>query len=156
MSGYWLFKTEPDAFSWDDLKSSPRKTTMWDGVRNYRARNYLRDEVKKGDGVLFYHSSVNPPHVAGVARVVKSGYPDPTQFDPRSKYYDPKSNPEDPRWFVVDVKLEKPLAEPVPLSTMRETPALAEMILLRKGNRLSIVPVTEKEWKTVLRMGGIR
>lgn len=156
MPGYWLFKTEPDAFSWDDLKASPRKTSMWDGVRNYRARNFLRDEVKKGDGVLFYHSRVKPPAVVGVARVVRAGYPDPTQFDSRAKYYDPKSSPENPRWFAVDVKMEKALPEPVSLPRMRETPSLEGMILLKKGNRLSIVPVTAAQWKTVLRLGGLR
>lgn len=152
---YWLMKSEPGAFSWDDLKKSPRKTTMWDGVRNYQARNLLRDEIKKGDMVLFYHSSVNPPTVMGTAKVVKEGYPDPTQFDPDSKYYDPDSDVANPRWYLVDVRMERPFVHPVTLPQLRASRSLRDMALLRKGNRLSVQPVSPKEWKIILRMGGL-
>jgi len=155
MPRYWLLKSEPGAFSWDDLKKSPKKTTMWDGVRNYQARNLLRDEIKKGDMVLFYHSSVNPPTVMGTAKVVKEGYPDPTQFDIKSKYYDPKSNPEKPRWYLVDVRMERAFVRPVTLPQLRETRSLENMVLLRKGSRLSVQPVSPKEWRTILKMCGL-
>lgn len=155
MPSYWLFKTEPEAFSWDDLKKSPKSTTMWDGVRNYMARNFLRDGVQKGDQVLFYHSRINPPAVVGTATVVRAGYPDPTQFDPKSPYYDPKSDPQKPRWFVVDVKAARALKTEISLGALRETKGLEDMRLLAKGNRLSVMPVTEKEWKIILKAGGL-
>ena len=155
MHRHWLFKTEPDAFSWNDLENSPKKTTMWDGVRNYQARNLLRDHIRVGDRVLFYHSSVSPPKVVGTARVVMDGYPDPTQFDPKSKYFDPKSDPDNPRWFVVDIRMEKPLKTPVTLPELRGAKTLTEMKLLKKGNRLSVLPVSAKEWKAILSMGGL-
>ena len=155
MPSYWLMKTEPDAFSWDDLKKSPAKTTMWDGVRNYQARNLLRDQIKKGDRVLFYHSNANPPGVVATATVVKAAYPDPTQFDPESKYYDPKSDPEKPRWFVVDIKAGRALKRKISLTELREMKGLHDMVLLRKGSRLSVQPVSEKEWKVILTAGGI-
>jgi len=150
---YWLMKSEPDAFSWDDLTREPRKTTCWDGVRNYQARNLLRDEVQVEDGVFFYHSNVDPKAVVGIARVVRAGYPDPSQFDRRSRYHDPKSSKDDPRWYAVDIKAEKALARPVTLETMRATPALKKMRLLQRGNRLSVVPVTAAEWRTVVKLG---
>jgi predicted RNA-binding protein with PUA-like domain len=155
MPGYWLFKTEPETFSWDHLQKMPRRTTLWDGVRNYTARNFLRDAVKKGDHVLFYHSRANPPAVVGTATVVREGYPDPTQFDPKSPYYDARSNPDSPRWYVVDIKAARVLKTPVPLPVLRETEGLEDMRLLRRGNRLSVLPVTEREWKIILALGGL-
>jgi predicted RNA-binding protein with PUA-like domain len=155
MPRYWLMKSEPEAFSWDDLKKSPRKTTMWDGVRNYQARNLLRDQIKKGDMVLFYHSRANPPAVMGTAKVVREGYADPTQFDPKSKYHDSKSHPADPRWFVVDIRMERALDRPVPLPELRETRGLEKMVLLKKGSRLSVQPVSAREWKIILKLGGL-
>jgi len=155
MPSYWLMKTEPGTFSWDDLKKSPRKTTMWEGVRNYQARNLLRDQIKKGDLVLFYHSNANPPGVVGTATVVKEAYPDPTQFDRKSKYHDPKSNPDKPRWFVVDIKAGRALKRMISLPELREMKGLDDMVLLRKGSRLSVQPVSAKEWKTILAAGGL-
>ena len=147
---YWLFKSEPDTFSYDTLVACPNSTSAWDGVRNYQARNLLRDEIAKGDGVLFYHSSCAVPGVAALAKVVREGYPDATQFEEGSKYYDPKSKPENPRWFVVDVKADKKLARLVPLSELRDTPGLEDMPLLRKGMRLSVQPVAEAEWDIIV------
>jgi predicted RNA-binding protein with PUA-like domain len=155
MPGYWLFKTEPDTFSWDDLGASPDRTTVWDGVRNYTARNFLRDEVKRGDHVLFYHSGAKPPAVVGTATVVRAGFPDPSQFDPASPYHDPRSSPETPRWFSVSVRRARPLPRPVTLPVLRETRSLAGMRLLARGNRLSVLPVTEREWRIILEMGGL-
>ena len=150
---YWLFKSEPDVFSIDDLKKAPKKATYWEGVRNYQARNLLRDEIKKGDEVLYYHSNAKPMGVAGIARVSRSGYPDPEQFDKKSKYHDPKSDPDDPRWYCVDVQLEEEFATPVSLPEMKETPGLEEMMVTRKGARLSVQPVSAAEWKIVRRLG---
>jgi len=147
---YWLMKSDPDTFGLPHLKKSPARTTCWDGVRNYQARNLLRDEIRVGDGVLFYHSQVQPPAVVALVRVVRAGYPDPTQFDGRSKYHDPASDPSDPRWYAVDIRLDRELQRPVTLPEMRETPGLHEMVLLRKGSRLSVQPVTAAEWKIVL------
>lgn len=154
MPGYWLFKTEPETFSWNDLKASPHRTTVWDGVRNYTARNFLRDEVKRGDHVLFYHSRANPPAVVGTATVVRAGHPDPSQFDPASPYYDPKSDPDSPRWYAVAVRMARPLKTPVTLPALRETKGLEGMRLLDRGNRLSILPVSEREWAMILGLGG--
>ncbi len=153
---YWLMKSDPDTYGLEHLQKEPRKTTCWDGVRNFTARNLLRDEVQKGDGVLFYHSQEKPPGVVAIARVVKAGYPDPSQFDPADKYHDARSDPDNPRWYAVDIKLEKVLPQRVDLPDMRENPKLAEMGLLRKGNRLSVQPVTRAEWKQVLKMGGLK
>jgi len=143
-------KSEPDEFSIDDLAKAPKKTTAWFGVRNYQARNFMRDHMRVGDGVLFYHSSCPEPGIAGVAEVASAPYPDATQFDSSSEYYDAASKREAPRWMLVDVKLVKktPL---LPLDEMRAMPALAEMVTLRRGNRLSITPVTAAEWKAVLK-----
>lgn len=149
---YWLMKSEPSVFSYDDLTREPDGTAMWDGVRNYQARNLLRDEIKKGDQVLFYHSNEKPIGVVGVCTVVREGYPDPTQFDSKAKYYDPKSNEDDPRWFVVDVKAKKKLARVVTLEEIKATPSLQEMKLVQKGQRLSVQPVTEKEFETIVAM----
>lgn len=152
---YWLMKSEPESFSWDDLRASPRRTTVWDGVRNYQARNLLRDEIRKGDGVLFYHSNASPPAVVGIATVARAGYPDPSQFDRKSKYHDPKSDPENPRWVVVDIRADRALKTPVGLPELRETRGLEEMVLLRRGSRLSVQPVTAAEWRIILRLGGL-
>jgi len=146
---YWLMKSEPDECSIDDLAAAPQQTVPWFGVRNYQARNFMRDQMRVGDGVLFYHSSCPEPGVAGLAEVASSAYPDASQFDPKSPYHDPKSTPGDPRWLLVDVKLRRKTAL-LPLKRMRELPQLASMILLKPGNRLSITPVTEAEWKAVL------
>jgi len=147
---YWLMKSEPDEFSIDDLAKAPKKTTAWFGVRNYQARNFMRDHMRVGDGVLFYHSSCPEPGIAGIAQVASAPYPDATQFDSRSEYYDAASKREAPRWMLVDVKLVKktPL---LALDEMRTMPALADMVTLRRGNRLSITPVTAAEWKAVLK-----
>ncbi len=141
-------KSEPDEFSIDDLAAAPRKTTPWFGVRNYQARNYMRD-MKLGERAFFYHSSCPEPGIAGIVEISKLAHPDATQFDPKSEYYDPKSSRDDPRWWNVDVKLVEK-TRLVPLAEMRDTRALASMITLRKGNRLSITPVTPEEWKAVL------
>jgi len=151
---YWLFKSEPDVFSIQDLKAAPRKTTYWEGVRNYQARNLLRDEIKKGDKVLYYHSRVQPIGVAGVARISKSGYPDPDQFDATAKYHDPKSDPENPRWFCVDVTWEQTFDEVVPLADLKAAKALKDMMVVQRGARLSVQPVTKKEFDAVLKMAG--
>lgn len=149
---YWLMKSDPETFSFDDLKTSPGQTTCWDGVRNFQARNYLRDEIRVGDGVLFYHSQSDPPEVVGTARVVRAGYPDPSQFDPRSRHHDPDSDPAEPRWYAVDIRLEREFPRPVPLGEMRRAPALGGMALLRKGSRLSIQPVTAEEWGAIRKL----
>jgi len=156
MPRYWLFKSDPATFGLDDLERSPGRTTCWDGVRNYQARNLLRDEVGVGDGVLFYHSQTKPPAVVATAEVVRAGYPDPTQFDPGDPGHDPGSSPDAPRWYAVDIRLGRRLERPVGLPELRDTPGLERMALLRKGSRLSIQPVTAGEWKTVLRLGAVR
>jgi predicted RNA-binding protein with PUA-like domain len=148
---YWLFKSEPDVYSIAHLKRD--KKTYWDGVRNYQARNLLRDEIKVGDGVLFYHSSVKPMVVAGTAKVVKAGYPDPEQFNPESKYFDPDSPRDDPRWFVVDIAFEEEFSHPVTRDEMKEMAALKDMMVLRRGARLSVQPVTATEWKAIVKRG---
>jgi predicted RNA-binding protein with PUA-like domain len=148
-SSYWLMKSEPDEFSFGDLVRAPRKTTPWFGVRNYQSRNYMRDAMKVGDGVLFYHSSCEVPGIAGIARVSSTAYPDPSQFDRKSPYFDPKARPEEPRWMLVDVTLAKK-TRMMPLDEMRTYPELAEMVTLRRGNRLSITPVTDAEWKFIV------
>ena len=144
---YWLMKSEPDEFSIDDLVAAKGQTTSWFGVRNYQARNFMR-EMKLGDLALFYHSSCPEPGIAGIVQVSKLAHPDVSQFDPKGHYYDPKSRKEDPRWWNVDVKLVRK-TRLIPLSEMRDAPALADMITLRKGNRLSITPVTPAEWKAI-------
>jgi len=142
-------KSEPDVFSIQNLKAC--KVTCWDGVRNYQARNYMRDEMRIGDGVLFYHSSSEPIGVAGIAEVVKEGYPDYTAFDSKDIHYDPKSDPKKPTWYMVDVKFVKAFKSVIPLSVLRKTPGLKKMLLLRHG-RLSVQPVTPKQWETILRI----
>jgi predicted RNA-binding protein with PUA-like domain len=152
---YWLFKSEPNCFSFADLMAEPDQTTGWDGVRNFQARNYLRDQVKVGDGVLLYHSSADPPGIAGVAVVVREGHADPTAFDPAAEHYDPKSDPAGPTWFQVAIKAERPIEPPLELPRLREVAALAKMELLRKGSRLSVQTVTDAEWKAILALAGI-
>ena len=147
---YWLFKSEPTAFSFADLLAAPDGTTGWDGVRNYQARNFLRDQVKVGDGVLFYHSNADPPAIVGVAKVVKAGHPDPTAFDPKSDHYDPKSDPANPTWFQVSIKAVKPFEPPIDLPQLGRIAELAGMELLRKGSRLSVQPVSQEHWETIL------
>jgi len=149
---HWLLKTEPEAFSFDDLLRAPRSTAGWDGVRNYQARNFLRDEMKKGDLVLIHHSSADPPAVVGVAEVVREGYPDPTQFERGHDHYDPGSTREAPRWFQVDVKAVKKFARPVPLPEIRSAPALRDMLLIKRGMRLSVQPVTKEQYQAILKM----
>ena len=150
---YWLFKSEPRAFSIQELERQPKKTTFWDGVRNYQARNYLRDTIKVGDGVLFYHSNADPPAVVGAAEVVKAGYPDHTAFDKADHHYDAKSDPEKPTWYMVDVKHTETFASPITLPELKNERALKDMVLLQKS-RLSIQPVSEKEWNHIKQMRG--
>jgi predicted RNA-binding protein with PUA-like domain len=147
---YWLMKSEPDTFSIDDLKRKKREA--WDGVRNYQARNFMRDEMCVGDGVFFYHSSCPEPGIAGLAEVASDAYPDPSQFDPKSKYFDPGSSRDNPRWMLVDVKFVKKLKRVITLDELKNHKALADMRLLRKGNRLSIMPVEPAEWCCILEL----
>jgi predicted RNA-binding protein with PUA-like domain len=151
---YWLFKSEPDSYSFAELKKDKR--TFWSGVRNYQARNLLRDDILKGDGVLFYHSNAKPMAVVGIAKVVKDGYPDPTQFDSSDHYYDEGSDPADPRWFVVDVGYVAQMSEPITRDMMKDNEELSEMMLLQRGSRLSVQPVAKHEWQAVLKMGGAK
>ena len=150
---YWLVKSEPDAFSFDDLMASPDRTTCWDGVRNYQARNSMRDDMKRGDLVLFYHSSTEPAAIVGVAEVVREAYPDHTAFDPTDPHYDPKSRREEPTWLMVDLRAVEKLEKPLTLTELRSTPGLEKMTLLQKGSRLSVQPVTASEWEIVDRLG---
>lgn len=145
---YWLMKSEPDAYSIDDLKRDKREP--WDGIRNYQARNMMRDDMKIGDEVFFYHSNCKQPGVVGIARVVSASYPDPTQFDKKSNYYDSKSDPENPRWLLVDVKYQRKLKRNITLTEIKAEKSLDDMILTRKGNRLSIMPVSKKHWNRIL------
>lgn len=151
---YWLFKTEPGCFSFDDLKNRPDMTEHWDGVRNYQARNLLRDRVREGDLVLFYHSSIPQPAVVGIAEVVRSGYPDFTARDPEAEHYDPKASASNPIWYMVDVRYREPLPRPVTLEQIKGNPLLAQMPLVNRS-RLSIQPVTHEEWRIILVMGGL-
>ena len=145
---YWLMKSEPDECSIDDVLAAPKKITPWSGVRNYQARNFMRDEMRPGDGVLFYHSSCEQPGIAGIAEVASAAYPDVTQFDRKSDYYDAKSKKDSPRWYNVDVRALKK-TRLVPIGELKAHKALANMVTLRPGNRLSITPVTEGEWKFI-------
>jgi predicted RNA-binding protein with PUA-like domain len=149
---HWLLKSEPATFSIDDLAASPKKTTAWDGVRNYQARNMLRDSIKKGDVAFFYHSSCAVPGIAGIVSVVKGGYPDVSAFDPKHDHYDAESSPEEPRWYVVDVKLERKFARVITLDELRKHAGseLADLLVLKRGNRLSVTPVTKKNWDFIL------
>jgi len=148
---YWLMKSEPSECSIDDLAAAPRKTVPWFGVRNYQARNFMRDQMRVGDGVLFYHSSCPEPGIAGLAKVASTPYPDASQFDESSPYYDAKSARDNPRWSLVDVTLERK-TRLLSLAEMRQAPALAGMVVLRPGNRLSITPVSPAEWQAVIKL----
>jgi predicted RNA-binding protein with PUA-like domain len=149
---YWLMKSEPDAFGIDDLAARPDQTEPWDGVRNYQARNMMRDQMKPGDEVFFYHSNCKVPGIVGIAEVVRAGYPDHTAFDPKAKYYDPKSDPDNPRWYMVDVRYVRHLNRTIPLTELKghADGPLAELPLVRRGNRLSIMPVTADQWGFIL------
>ena len=150
MPNFWLMKSEPDEFSIDDLVRAPKKTTPWFGVRNYQARNYMRDHMRVGDGVLFYHSSCEVPGIAGIAKVASAPHPDLSQFDRKSPYYDPKAKRDEPRWMLVDVKLVKK-TRVMPLEELRTYPDLEAMVVLKRGNRLSITPVAADEWEFILK-----
>lgn len=147
---YWIFKSEPSTYSIDDIMRDV--TTYWNGVRNYQARNFLRDDVKIGDQVLFYHSSCEVPAVVGLCEVVKNGYPDFTAFDPKSEYFDPKSKMKEPTWFMVDIKFVKKFRNPVTLQNIKSNPKLKNLKLVQKGNRLSIIPITKDEFDEILKM----
>ena len=147
---YWLMKSEPDAYSIDDLKRDKREP--WDGIRNYQARNFMRDDMKVGDKAFFYHSSCPEPGIVGIMSIASKPYDDPTQFDKKAKYYDPKSSQDNPRWQLVDVKFVKKLKSTITLQQLKANPALEGMLLLRKGNRLSIMPVSEEHWNAILDM----
>lgn len=147
----WLFKSEPESFSIQMLKKN--KITHWDGVRNYQARNFMRDQMQVGELGFFYHSNCAEPGIAGVLEIVKTAYPDHTAFDPEDPHYDPKSKSDAPRWFMVDVKFKQQFSETISLTQLRNNPKLKEMLILRNGNRLSITPLTEQEWQAVLAMG---
>ncbi|HET8721145.1 MAG TPA: EVE domain-containing protein [Nitrospira sp.] len=150
---YWLVKSEPDTFSIDDLARAPGQTTSWDGVRNYQARNFMR-EMAVGDRVLFYHSNADPPAVVGSAEVVRTAYPDDTQFDKRSDHYDPSSTADRPRWVMIDLRYREKFPKALPLEQLRREPRVKGMVLLRKGSRLSVQPVTEAEWKLIMALAG--
>ena len=149
MSGFWLLKSEPGCFSIDDLAASPGRMSMWDGVRNYQARNLIRDAMQFGDQAFFYHSG-GKPGIAGVASVVSEAYPDPTQWDPQNEHFDPASPADAPRWYVVDVRLDRRFSQELPLAFLRSRPELAGMELLRKGSRLSVQPVRTEEFAAIL------
>jgi predicted RNA-binding protein with PUA-like domain len=154
-TSYWLMKSEPDECSIDDALAAPKATVPWTGVRNYQARNFMRDAMQVGDGVLFYHSSCPEPGIAGIARVASEPYPDPTQFDPKSPYFDPKSKPEQPRWLLRNVMAEKK-TRLLSLAELRATPELADMVVLQRGSRLSITPVSAEHWRWITKalLGG--
>ena len=147
---YWLMKTEPGTYSIDDLAGEKNKTTCWDGVRNYQARNFMRDQMSIGDPVFFYHSNCDLPGIVGIARVASEAYPDPTAFDPEDKHYDPKSDPDNPRWMLVDVKFERALKRTISLRELKQCPELEGFALTRRGNRLSVMPVDKVHWDFIL------
>lgn len=151
---YWLMKSEPEEFGIDDLRKRPKKTEPWDGVRNYQARNMMRDQMKVRDRAFFYHSNCEVPGIVGVMEICSKPYPDPTAFDPEDKHYDPKSDPDNPRWYLIDVKFVRKLKRTIALAELREysESKLAELVLLRRGNRLSVMPVTKKHWDFVLKL----
>ena len=150
---HWLVKSEPETFSFDDLLAKPGRTTGWDGVRNFQARNFMRDEMKQGDLVFFYHSSADPTAIVGVAEVVREGYPDPTALDPKDPHHDPKSKPESPSWYMVDVRAVESLKRPLTLTELRSVKGLEKMVLLQKGSRLSVQPVSPSEWEIIYKLG---
>jgi predicted RNA-binding protein with PUA-like domain len=150
--GFWLLKSEPDTFSILDLKKAPQQVTGWEGVRNYQARNMLKSDIHVGDLAFFYHSSCATPAIVGIVEVIEAPLPDLTAQDPKSQYYDPKATPADPRWFMVKVKLKEIFTDPITLTAIKANPALSDMALVRKGNRLSVMPVTANQWKSILSM----
>ena len=152
---YWLLKSEPDVFGIKDLKSRGKKGEPWDGVRNYQARNMLRDDFKLGDLAFFYHSNTKVPGIVGIAEVIKEAFPDPTQFDPSSKYFDPKASADNPRWFCPQLRFHSMFKQVISLDQLKQTPQLADMALVRKGNRLSVMPVGEQEWDTIMAMAEV-
>lgn len=149
---HWLIKSEPGTFSIDDLASSPRRTTCWDGVRNYQARNFIRDQMKKGDLAFFYHSSCPEPGIVGIVEITREAYADETAFDPRDKHFDPKSERSNPRWYVVDVRLKRKLEKPLTLVKLKQHAGdrLSDLRLLKRGNRLSVMPISSKDWRFIL------
>jgi predicted RNA-binding protein with PUA-like domain len=149
---YWLMKSEPDVYSIEELARQKRKTDHWEGIRNYQARNFLRDDMRKGDLAFFYHSNCPQPGITGIIKIVREAYPDFTAFDSEHKYYDPKSDPEQPRWFMVDVKLVRKLKRTIPLQELKEHKKLQDMRLLQRGSRLSILPVTKQQWDYILKL----
>jgi len=149
---YWLMKSEPSCFSLDDLSQAPKQTTCWDGVRNYQARNFMRDEMRVGDLVFFYHSNCQPPGIVGIAEVVRAAYPDFTAWDPDSEHPDMKSTPDKPRWFMVDIQFRQKFAHFLALDALKHHPELSKMPLLRKGNRLSVLPVSSEEWEFIVQL----
>jgi predicted RNA-binding protein with PUA-like domain len=151
---YWLINSEPDVFSYEDLEKAPKKTTCWDSVRNSSARNFMRDGMKKGDLAFYYHSNAEPSGIVGICEVVREGYPDPTAWDPQHDYFDPKSDPDMPTWYMVDVKAVQPFRTMVTLPQLKADPALTEMALIKVG-RLSVVPVAAPEWAHICQLGGL-
>ena len=149
---YWLMKTEPDCFGLEHLKARPKRTEHWDGVRNYQARNFMRDGMQKGDLAFFYHSSCPQPGIAGIVKIARTAYPDHTAWDPKNEHFDPQSSPANPVWVMVDVKLEREFTHLLPLTAIKANPALKGMPLVQRGTRLSVLPVTEKEWRAILKM----
>lgn len=149
---YWLFKSEPECFSIQDLAASPDQTTFWDGVRNYQARNFLRDSIKLGDEVLYYHSNTDPNAVAGRAVVVREGYPDHTAWEPAGDHFDPQASPDNPIWQMVDIQLAEIFPEPISLESLRDVPVLKDMELLRRGSRLSVQPVRKSEFDAIVKL----
>ncbi len=147
---YWLMKSEPDVYGIDDLARQKNKTDHWDGIRNFQARNFMREQMHKGDQAFFYHSNCAEPGIVGIVKIAREAYPDFTAFDPQEKYFDPKSDPEKPRWYMVDVKLVRKLKRIITLRELKEHNSLSDMRLLKRGNRLSILPVTEKQWNYIL------
>jgi predicted RNA-binding protein with PUA-like domain len=152
---HWLVKSEPGAFSFDDLLRSPERTTCWDGVRNHQARNTLRDDMKRGDLVLFHHSNADPTGIAGICEVVREGYPDHTAFDPEDPHFDPRSNKDAPTWYMVDVRAVRPFPRVVTLAELKATKGLERMALLQRGSRLSVQPVSAKEWRVICGLAGV-
>ncbi len=149
---YWLFKSEPSVFSITDLESAPKKSTSWDGVRNFQARNFLRHEIKQGDQVFFYHSNADPPAIVGIAEVIREGYPDETAFAAKDAHYDPKSDRHNPTWYTVDIKHVETFAKAITLAELRQVSGLRNMVLLQKGSRLSVQPVRPEEWELVIKL----
>jgi len=152
---HWLVKSEPDVFSFADLLKAPKKTTCWDGVRNYQARNTLRDQMKQGDRLFYYHSNAEPSGIAGICEVVREGYPDHTAFDPKDPHFDPKSRRDEPTWYMVDVRAVAPFPRLVTLAELKGVKGLEKMALVQKGSRLSVQPVTRKEWEIICRIAGV-